>query len=176
AYTFELGDDFFEECSDFEQAILPENLPALIYSAKAARRPYLEPAGPEPVTVQVQPATVEPGDLFTITATLDDGRFAGPEPEQAVASAALSIDVPPELATELLPLTAIDGTFDEVIEDVAATFSVDDLGLAPGRHLLFVTGVDAGGRRGVPTAAFLEIQDPPLFSDGFETGDTTAWD
>jgi len=47
AYTFEIGTAFFQACNDFENTILPENMPALLYGFKAARRPYQTPAGPE---------------------------------------------------------------------------------------------------------------------------------
>jgi carboxypeptidase T len=47
AYTFELGTTFFQDCSTFENQILPDNLEALVYAAKTARAPYMLPAGPD---------------------------------------------------------------------------------------------------------------------------------
>ena len=47
AYTIEMGNTFFQDCATFESSIVPRNLPALLYAAKAARNPYLSPAGPE---------------------------------------------------------------------------------------------------------------------------------
>ena len=40
AYTFELGTTFFQNCPVFENTILPDNLPALLYAAKTSRTPY----------------------------------------------------------------------------------------------------------------------------------------
>ncbi|MCB0068254.1 MAG: hypothetical protein KDD77_13915, partial [Caldilineaceae bacterium] len=40
SYTIELGTAFFESCSSFTSTTLPQNMPALYYAAKAARRPY----------------------------------------------------------------------------------------------------------------------------------------
>jgi carboxypeptidase T len=46
AYTFELGETFFQSCSDLPQ-IREENLGALLYAAKVARTPYLTASGPD---------------------------------------------------------------------------------------------------------------------------------
>ena len=37
AYTIEMGTTFFQDCSSFESTTIPQNLPALLYTAKAAR-------------------------------------------------------------------------------------------------------------------------------------------
>ena len=50
SYTFELGTSFFQDCSTFENTILPDNLQALIYAAKVPRTPYMTPAGPDALT------------------------------------------------------------------------------------------------------------------------------
>ena len=55
SYTFELGTDFFQDCGTFENTILPNNLPALIYSAKVARTPYMTPSGPDSLDVLAAP-------------------------------------------------------------------------------------------------------------------------
>jgi carboxypeptidase T len=47
AYTIELGTAYFQSCIEFENTILPANIPALIYAAKVARTPYLTPSGPD---------------------------------------------------------------------------------------------------------------------------------
>ena len=36
SYTFELGTNFFQDCSTFENTILPDNLQALVYAAKVS--------------------------------------------------------------------------------------------------------------------------------------------
>ena len=46
AYTFELGTAFFQSCSYFENTIVPENLPALLYGAKVARHTLLDTGWP----------------------------------------------------------------------------------------------------------------------------------
>ena len=57
AYTFELGTSFFESCTDYNNTIKPNNLPALIYAAKVVRTPYLTPAGPDVTSVALSSST-----------------------------------------------------------------------------------------------------------------------
>ena len=177
AYTFELGTTFFQSCSAFENNVLPDNLPALHYAAKAARQPYLGPAGPEVIDVMVDQTGVAAGTPVTLTANADDTRFDsngfGNEPTQNVVAAYYSIDTPPWLIPSGPAMDASDGAFDSTAEGV--TTVLDTSTLSGGRHLVYVWAEDADGNRGLPTAVFLEIADAPLFVDGFESGDVSAW-
>ncbi len=172
---FELGTAFFENCNNFENNIVPGNIDSLLYAAKVARTPYLTPAGPEAINVMVPPGPVSGSDLVLLSATLDDTRFNnsnGAEPTQTIAVAEAFVDVPPwDAGAAPVAMAATDGTFDEAIEAVEVT--IDTTGLANGRHTLFVRGIDSDGNEGVVAAAFLVIG--RIFSDGFETGDTSAW-
>ncbi|MGD8791671.1 MAG: M14 family zinc carboxypeptidase [Anaerolineae bacterium] len=165
-YTFELGTWFFEACSTFENTILPDNMPALLYAAKASRLPYMLPAGPDAVDVAAQPAGVTPGTTIELTATVDDTRFNhsnGIEPTQDVAAAEYYIDVPPWLTTTTpvsYTMAPADGAFDDPVEGVMAT--LDTGSLAPGRHIVFVRGRDAAGNWGPVSAVFVEIFDPAM--------------
>jgi len=160
AYTFELGTDFFQDCATFEDAILPQNLPALLYAAKAARRPYQTPAGPEAVQVTVAPTSTVTGVPVTLTAVIDDTRYDsngwGDEPVQDIAAARHTVDAPSWVTGTIShALSPADGAFDSAAEAVRAT--VDTTGLSPGQHILFVEGRDAQGNWGVPTAVFLWV-------------------
>ncbi len=159
-YTLELGTAFFEQCPFFETAILPGNLAGLLHTAKNVRTPYVTPAGPDAVAPAVPPVAVAPGDLVALTATIDDTRYSGPEPAQAIAAAEVYLDVPPWQGGAPIPLAAADGTFDEAVEAVQAT--LDTNGLAPGRHTLFVRGQDTAGTFGAVSATFLFVVDPAL--------------
>ena len=159
AYTFELGTEFFEDCSIFENTILPDNLPALVYAAKVVRTPYMTPAGPDALTVTATPATVTPGQPVNLTATINDTRFNnsnGAEPTQAIAAAEYTIDTPPwGVGAVAYPMAAADGTFNSTIENVIAT--VNTAGLGGGRHIIFVRGKDAANNWGAFSAAFLDV-------------------
>ena len=174
--AYELGTQFFESCSQFENNILPGNLDSLLYAAKVARTPYLTPAGPEARDAQAEPATVDAGTSVHLSAMLDDTRFQnsnGTEPTQIIASAEAFIDLPPWSPGAVpFPMSASDGTFDQTIEAVEA--DLDTSTLAPGRHILFVHGTDSAGNTGVVAAVFLMITGS-LFEDGFETGNLAGW-
>lgn len=165
-YTIELGTNFFQDCSSFENTVLPDNLPVLLYAAKASRTPYITPSGPDAVDVALSEAAVAAGQVVTLTATIDDTRFnnsQGTEPTQDIAAAEYYVDTPPWITVTLpisLPLSASDGSFDETVEAVEGI--VDTTGLAIGRHTLFVRGQDADGNWGAITAVFLYVVDPAV--------------
>ncbi|HRC84674.1 MAG TPA: M14 family zinc carboxypeptidase [Thermoanaerobaculia bacterium] len=178
SYTFEMGTDFFESCATAEASVFPPNLVALRYAAKAARRPYQEPSGPETLSPAVSASPVPAGTPVILTAIADDTRSSsngcGGDPAQAVTSASYTVDQPPWLASVSNALSATDGTFNSSVE--ALTGSFDTTGLAPGRHRLYLVATDALGHQGVPSAVFLDITaSTPIFADGFETGTTAAW-
>jgi carboxypeptidase T len=167
AYTFELGTQFFQSCNDFENTILPANLPALLYALKATRRPYQAPAGPDTLTVTAPISAAVAGVPLTLTATANDARYDsnghGSEATQAIAAARYSIDAPAWVTgTVTHPLAAADGAFDAPVE--ALTGALDTTGLALGRHLVLVESQDAAGNWGVPSAVFIEILPAPPFT------------
>lgn len=161
AYTFEIGEDFFQDCADLPE-IMNENLGALIYAAKTCRTPYQTPAGPDSLNVAATPSIVAPGDTAVLTASVDDTRYNqsnGTEPTQNVAAAEYYIDTPPWVAGAVAhPLTAADGAFNSGVE--AVTGSVDTAGLSLGRHIVYVRGRDVANNWGAVSADFLYIVDP----------------
>lgn len=161
-YTFEVGTSFFQDCSTFQNDILPRNLPALKYAFKAARQPYKDPAGPEAFNVAVSSGTVTRGASVTLTAKADDARYNsngyGTEPSQNVMAARYSIDTPSWKGGSLTPMAAADSAFNSSAEDLTA--SIDTTALAPGKHIVFVEAQDANGQWGVPSAVFLTVESP----------------
>ena len=159
SYTFELGTSFFQDCSTFQNTILPNNLQALIYAAKVVRTPYMTPAGPDALSVTATPATVTLGQAVNLTAIINDTRFNnsnGAEPTQAIAAAEYYVDTPPwGVGAVAYPMAAADGTFNSTVENVVAT--VNTTGLSGGRHTLFVRGKDAANNWGAISAVFLEV-------------------
>lgn len=175
AYTFELGNFFFERCAELPQ-ILRDNLTALLYAAKVARSPYQTPAGPDAVGVSVLPAVAPPGTPVLVTATMDDARYKGPEPAQPIAAAVYFVDVPPWITTTAPisgTLAPVDGHFDGVREAVQAT--LDTAGLESGQHIVFVRGRDTDGNWGAIGAAFFSVGNPVylpmLVRDGAAPGE-----
>ena len=160
-YTWELGGEFFENCSTFEAAVLPDALAMMKYAMRVPREPYRLPAGPDAVAVSAPALPIAPGDPATVTATIDDTRYSDPdgaEPSQPVAGADLYLGTPPWAGGTPLAMNAADGTFNATVE--GATLALDTTGLASGRHLVYVQGRDNAGNRGAISAAFLTVIDP----------------
>jgi hypothetical protein len=153
AYTFEIGEQFFQNCQDLP-GLEAENLGALLYAAKIARMPYITAQGPDVESLPNTIATVLQGTPATITAVLDDTRSEG----QKIAQAEFYVDTPPWEGGTPQPLQPSDGAFDSARETV--TGAVDTAGLQPGRHMVFVRGRDAAGNWGVVEAAFLYVETP----------------
>lgn len=160
AFTFELGTAFFEACESFESVVWPANRPALRYAAKAARAPYLAPAGPEVVDLALTPARVARGAPVRLTARADATRWFGLSelpPARRVAGARLHLDRPSWLnAAPPLVATAEDGAFDQPMENLVAT--LDTVDWPPGRHTVFVEAQNEDGVWGVPTAEFVWVE------------------
>ena len=160
AYTFEIGTEFFESCSYFDENILPKNLPALLYAFKAARLPYQSPAGPESLDLVLPEDHVFPGAQIVLTAKADDTRYNsngwGDEPVQDIAAARYSLDAPSWIDdVTTYSISPHDGSFDSPVESLSAF--IDTAGWEFGRHTLFVESQDADGNWGVPSAIFLWI-------------------
>lgn len=161
AYTIELGTAFFQDCNSFRNIIVPDNIQALLYAAKASQAPYQIPSGPDAFDVQMLPSSAALGDSILVQATLDDRLVAGGEPTQNISAAEYSIDQPPWInGTPTYPLQAADGAFDARFESVQAT--LDTSGLTHGKHTLYVRGRDASGNWGPVSAFFFAIIDPVI--------------
>jgi len=160
-YTFEMGTDFFQDCGSFESTIYPDNRDALLYAFKTARRPYMNPAGPDSLSVSVTPAAATPGEQVQLTAVANDTRYLGGEPNQNIAEARYSIDNPSWIInTVTYPMAASDGNFNSTIENIVAT--VDTTGLSTGRHTIFIESKDANNNWGVLGSTFLYIADSAI--------------
>ena len=164
SYTFEVGDTFQQSCTSFEQTLWPDNRDALLFAARAARRPYQTPYGPEITELQSEWI----GNQIHLSGiAADDRYFRGnsnelptSDPVFDVTEVTVSLGVPPDLAgqTFVLPVNA---------PAVQAAFSVSlpSGTMVPENRLVFVAAGDAGGATGVPRVIVITDE---LFSDGFE--------
>ena len=167
SYTLELGTKFFQNTEYFEETIVPEMLPALMYAAKTAYRPYQQPAGSETIEVSIDQTQVVAGTEVALSATADDTRYddgetddldSEDEPVQNIAQARYTIDTPPWLeGAEFFELESADGELDSPVEELTA--KIDTSNLSPGRHTIFIESQDANGKFGVPSAVFIDVLD-----------------
>ncbi|MBK7144528.1 MAG: hypothetical protein IPH76_04745 [Xanthomonadales bacterium] len=170
AFTWELGTEFFEQCSVFNSE-LTGNLNALRYSARVLHRPYQLPAGPDAYGASASPASVTAGAVVTVTASASDARFNhsnGSEPMQNVTAAIATVDrLPWDPLAVALPVAAADAAFNASTENLVVQIATT--GWTAGRHIVFVQASDASGAAGAPAAVFIDIEAVPvLFGDGFE--------
>lgn len=165
AYTIELGVDFFESCSTFENptsGTYVKNFAALKYAARAAAAPYKLPTGPDVYNLAASaPVQGAGGPYVTLTATIDETRYStrrGTQATYPIQAAYAYVDTLPWQAGAVpIALSAVDGAFDAKTEAVRG--DVPLAGLAPGRHLVYVQGVNTlnGGTRGTPDAIFVDV-------------------
>jgi carboxypeptidase T len=162
SFTFELAGQFFQPCSTFNNIDFPENRDALVYAFKSARRPFINPAGPESLNLSLSPIPVPKGVPALLTATANDKRFNnnnGSEPYQNISASHYSIDAPSWITdTVTFPMVASDGVYNNPIENIQAI--IDTSNLTVGRHTVFVESQDANGNWGVTSAVFLDISEP----------------
>lgn len=162
AYTIELGNDFFETCDVFENDILPDNLPALVYAAKIADLPYLTPSGPDVVNLTAAKPGLRSGEPVLFSATIDDSRYnSSLEPTHKISEAEYYLDTPPTGTASLATahkINAADGTFDQKIERIEV--AIPTIGLTPGRHTLYVRAKDISGVWGPLSSLYFYLVDP----------------
>ncbi len=180
AYTFELGTQFFQQCSVYENTIKPDNLPALIYAAKVVRTPYITPSGPDSTNLTLSNGAsgggVVAGTQVLLTAIANDSRFNnsnGSESTQNINAAQYYIDVPPWQAGAVAQSMSVsDGSFNQRTETVNA--SIDTSGISNGKHIVYVRSRDTSGAWGAVSAVFLNITDTPPAACSFEDNFTTS--
>lgn len=178
SYTIELGTSFFESCASFASETFPKNVAALKYAARTTSAPYRLPFGPD--VRDIGTSGIQQGlsgPYVSLNATVDDTRFNQSNGSQTtwniIAANAYIDTLPWQPGAVAIPLLASDGSFNGKTEAVRSDISL--AGLAPGRHLVYVQGINArnGGTAGAPDAVFVEIPaplEPEIFADGFETG------
>lgn len=164
AYTFEVGTSFGQSCTSFESTVWPDNREALKLAAKAARRPYQEPAGP---AISQLSAVLEQGRVRLIGQADDSRYFRGnvseppaQDPISEVVTIRVALGAPAESAATVidvpLGIPAVVAEFDVLLPPATPL---------PANGRLFVTAVDSSGQAGLPRV--VTVPDL-LFNDGFE--------
>jgi hypothetical protein len=169
SFTIELGTSFYEPCDSFERDTFPKNVASLQYAARTLKAPYQLPLGPDSVDIKLSATVVKQGDPVTLTATIDDDRFlydkgfAGNQPPmkhdpQPIRGANAYVNLLPwDSGAKAIALSPVAGaTFGSGPKlDVSGT--IDTSKFAPGKHLIYVQGVNGKDKAGPPDAVFLEV-------------------
>ncbi|MEO7326676.1 MAG: M14 family zinc carboxypeptidase [Dokdonella sp.] len=162
------GNGFFEDCATFESITAPENIAALRYASRMLHAPYKLPGGPDVYALAATAPTQGTSGLYvTVTATIDDLRYNqsnGTQSTYPIKSASAYLDTLPwDINAAAIALAANDGAFDGKTEVVHGDISL--AGLTPGRHILYVQGVNTfgggNGTPGTPDALFIDVPSTP---------------
>ena len=152
--TFELGDQFFEPCINYNSTIKPNNIKALIYASKITAAPYLLPSGPD---VSVESFNNTATDVYDLILRADDTHYYSlrfRESPQSITAAEYSIDTPFSNNSISTSLDLVDGNADSSSELFST--QIDSSSLSPGRHTIYLRAQNASGQWGPTTAVFLD--------------------
>ena len=156
SFTFELGTAFFEQCNAFEQNQLPNNLRALEYLIRVARRPYEEPAGPSVSSIASAPVEVgEPIRLIANASDEDFNQSNGVEGVNSVLGVDAFVDQLPwnPLASVDAQAVPLDGSFNSPREQVLV--EIPAAARPVGRYSVFLRARD--NVNGPPAAGYVEV-------------------
>ncbi|KAI2490337.1 metallocarboxypeptidase [Fragilaria crotonensis] len=146
--SFELGNTFYQDCTTFENTILPKNFKTLTYLAKITKAPFSMAKGPDVTKL----TTTMNGNILTVVATASDsalsyGKIASSK--QGVRNIRAFINTHPYSLPTMNASTAR-----YVLKNGNAT-TIDVSSLASGsRNVLYVQATDTAGYRGPVTAAY----------------------
>ena len=170
-FCFEVGDDFHQNCTVFNNDINPNNQQALLRAIKIARRPYRLAYGPETTNLSLQANPVQPGQDLIVNYTADDtlySSYLGGIPSQSIDSIRYSFDKPSWISGSGARTIVLRTQ----VPKYTSTFTASTTGLTPGQHTLFVESLDGSGAWGPPTAIFFTIsngQPPVALPDAYTT-------
>lgn len=174
SHTIEMGLNFFESCSTFEEYIQPPIQQLLRYAFSIARMPYEMAQGPRVSAVEIESAAdsatgqqalaLVAGEPLTISARLEtlagSGQNGTMVANAEVGSAVWTLDTPPWLAETAGKLEPLHGSFGGPTEIVAAVVATREW--PAGRHQLWVQGADANGLIGAPKVIFVNVTPAPV--------------
>lgn len=162
----EIGDDFYQDCDNFESKVYPDNLNTLMYVSKLAKKPNALSKGPDvlelDVTVSDDGQTIVSADASDSTYVNIDGYPSFTTGEQAVTQIKLYLDVLPENYGEgdtmyLLQPTQVTGS-----DRVSAETEISTAGLSSGRHVLYAVAIDSDGYDGPISSVSFSVETPNL--------------
>lgn len=158
----EIGSDFYEPCSSFESTVLPDNLPALMYVTKVAKKPFSLGKGPDILSLVVSESTT--GEIV-VSATASDSQLVNIEGysafqtgDQIVTKVELYLDVHPYdyIGTGTMWLMQPTTAFDS--QDVSVELTISTERFTVGRHTLFAQATDSDDYAGPVSAVFFNVE------------------
>ena len=161
AFTFELGDSFFQNCATYETEIKPDNLKTLIYAAKVSQAPYLLPAGPDIASILVNKSSNQtevtlgsPIELEIIATNNQSKQNI----DRSIAAIEYAIDQP-IWAEETNSILLQENIEEDGLGNTLSTSQIDTSTMTIGQHIIYVRAKNSQDQYGVPKAVFFTISD-----------------
>jgi hypothetical protein len=163
SFAFEVGTDFYEECSQFEDEVFPTNYEALLYAAKVASAPFKISKGPDVLSLEIE-STTSNSIIVTVVVSDEERSIAYGEAFAATGSQVIAMvrvfvdDHPytisdPNAGVAMNPLNAYD--FNSPTE--SASLEIDIESLSSGQHVVYVEAEDSDGFKGPISAGFFDV-------------------
>ena len=157
--TFEIGNDFYQDCTYFESSIVQTNIQALLYAAKVSGAPYSLPKGPDVTSIQFSATSVSFNGVLTVRPTVSDAAWSASSyatSQQRISAIRAWVDIHPtdvgagigEAVVGFTPNTS--GTATGIYSIQASRYSI-------GQHTIYFQATDTGGFQGPVSAAFFTI-------------------
>jgi len=147
--TFELGNNFYQDCNYFESKIVPDNFSALNYAAKSSKAPYSIPKGPDVIITEI----VVKSNSVRIELIASDSTFAAtniPTSQQGVIDIRAFVDFHPH--------DRQDGQGPLGTAFAGRSVNIDISDITYGRHSVYFQATDDDGYVGPVTAGFFVKQ------------------
>ena len=161
--TFEIGNDFHQDCDYFENNIVQGNIAALTYASKCAHRPFSLSQGPDIIRLEMASQSVGVGMNYSILFDVEasDSAYSKNIPasaQQAIAEIRIYVDVHPYLNPLAEPFETITGTNLSNGTGVATIRLGNMTDPYVGKHTIYAQAVDADGYVGPITARWFTIE------------------
>ena len=154
SFTYEIGgnfDGFFPSYTTASTTHWDEVRESLLYAARIAGAPYMQAHGPDVSAMQTSGVRSQ---QITLSATINDTQNGN----NTIASAMAWIDTPEWAGGSMsVALSAVDGSFNETVEQVTGTIDACVHGLSNGTHTAWIHGTDSSGNTGPVWATEFEV-------------------
>lgn len=166
SFGLEIGEDFYESCKLFEEEIVHSNLPALIYAAKVAKKPFTLGKGPDVFDLRVSRDSAAI-DRIRVSALASDSRLVNIKNyptfttgKQHIKEVKLYLDVHPDdddgsISNVWIMNPTDRKKYNNVEEDIDIMLSTSEI--HPGKHTFFVQAEDSDGYLGPVSSIFFDV-------------------
>jgi len=162
-FVSQLGKAFYEDCDNFERAVLPDNIAALLYASTTAKKPFSIIKGPDILGLNIAAVSDANDGSIRVTVVASDSLLVNTirnfddhvTGDQGVDKVKIYLDVHPDNFGEG------DLTWDMQLKEVGSeeyTFDGEILIPSAGEHMLYAQAVDGDGYAGPVSSAFFLVE------------------